>query len=345
MGKPRIAVVGAGRVGCYVGGNLARAAQVTLIGRAPTIDAIAAHGLTVVNLKGQRTVTPASDLTLATEPSAVAGASLVLITTKAADTFHAVQQIAPFLRAETVLVSLQNGLRNSEVIDEALESIFPSRAERPLVLRGMVPFNVVSRPDATYVQTTSGTIVVMDHPRIDPFVDAAERAGLTIHRHPDMRAVLAAKLLLNLNNAINALSGLSLREELLDRDYRRVLAACQEEALAVMRVARVRPSKLTPLPPRAMPTVLRTPTPVFVALSRAALAIGPGARSSMADDLDSGRPTEIDELQGAIVRLGEQHHVATPVCRRVTELVREAEAAGPQRIPWTGKRLRKAVTS
>ena len=345
MGKPRIAVVGAGRVGCYVGGNLARAARVTLIGRVPTIDAIADNGLTVVNLKGQRTVTPARDLTLATEPSAVAGAALVLMTTKAADTFHATQQIAPFLRPETVILSLQNGLRNSEIMDEALESIFPSRAERPLVLRGMVPFNVVSRPDATYAQTTSGTIVVKDHPRIDPFFVAAEEAGLAIHRHPDMRAVLAAKLLLNLNNAINALSGLSLRQQLLDRDYRRVLADCQQEALAVMRVARVRPAKLTPLPPRAMPTVLRTPTPVFVTVSRAALAIKAGARSSMADDLDAGRLTEIDELQGAIVRLGEEHRVATPVCRRVAELVREAEAAGPQRIPWTGKRLRAAVSS
>ena len=92
-----------------------------------------------------------------------------------------------------------------------------------------------------------------------------------------------------------------------------------------------------------MPSLLRSPTPVFSTLSRASLRVSPEARSSMADDLAAGRTTEIDEMQGVIVTLGETHGAPTPVCARVVELVREAEAAGADRRTWTGAELRRAV--
>ncbi|MGO4245348.1 ketopantoate reductase C-terminal domain-containing protein, partial [Janibacter sp. RAF20_2_2] len=78
-------------------------------------------------------------------------------------------------------------------------------------------------------------------------------------------------------------------------------------------------------------------------VARASLKVAPTARSSMADDLDAGRATEIDELQGIVVQLGADHGSSTPVCVRIVELVREAEAAGPDRHRWTGAQLRRAV--
>lgn len=338
-----MAVMGAGSIGTYFGGWLAAAADVTLIGRAPTVDAITRDGLTVSDLAGRTRTVPPDTLTLATEPSAVVGAHYVLLTTKTHGLAAATQQIAPYLQHDSVVISLQNGLRNASAIDEALAGAFPSRASRPLVLSGMVPFNVVRTAETHWTQTTSGRPVVKDHPRVDPFVRVAQGGGLRVEVDPDMRAALFGKLLLNLNNAVNALTGLPLAVELRDRDCRTVLAACQDEALALARRIGVSPARMTPLPAAAMPALLRCPTPVFSNLARASLKVAPTARSSMADDLDAGRPTEIDELQGFVVQLGADHGSAAPVCARIVELVREAEASGPDRRRWSGAQLRAAV--
>ena len=343
MKRTRVAVMGAGSIGCHLGGWLAAAADVTLIGRAPVIDAIEQHGLTVSDLRGRTRTVPADNLTLATEASAVVDADYVLLTTKTMGAEQATRQVAPYLLHDTVLVSFQNGLRNAAVIDEALGATFPSMASRPLVLSGMVPFNVIRTAETHWSQTVSGRIKVKDHPRIDPFIRAAHGAGLRIDVEPDMRAVLFGKLLLNLNNAINALTGLPLAVQLRDRDCRTVLAACQEEALTLARRVGVPPARMTPLPPALVPALLRSPTSVFATLSRASLKVSPEARSSMADDLDAARPTEIGELQGAVAALAVQHGTRAPVCTRIVELVREAEAAGAGRRRWSGAQLRRAV--
>lgn len=343
MRRTRVAIMGAGSIGCHLGGWLASSADVTLIGRAPLIDAIEQQGMTVSDLRGRSRTVPASALTLATEASAVVDADYVLMTTKSNGTVRATRQIAPYLDPDSVVVSFQNGLRAASMIDEALESAFPSRASRPLALSGMVPFNVVRVGETHWAQTVSGRMKVKDHPRIDPFIRAAHGAGLRIEVEPDMRAVLFGKLLLNLNNAVNALTGEPLAVQLRDRDCRTVLAACQEEALAVARRLGVNPARTTPLPPALVPSLLRSPNPVFTTLSRTSLKVTPQARSSMSDDLSSGRPTEIDEMQGAIVTLGSTHGMTSPVCSRVVDLVREAEAAGTGHRRWTGPQLRDAV--
>lgn len=343
MERTRVAVMGAGSIGCYLGGWLAAAADVTLVGRAPLVDAVERDGLTVTDLRGRTRAVRPDGLTLATDASAAVDAHFVLLTTKTLGIDTAIRQLAPYLQHDSVLVSFQNGLRNATAIDEALSSAFPSRASRPLVLSGMVPFNVVRSAQTHWTQSTSGHLKVKDHPRVDPLVRVAQGGGVRMDIEPDMRAVLFGKLLLNLNNAINALTGLPLAVELRDRDCRTVLAACQDEALALAHRLGITPARLTPLPAAAMPTLLRSPTPVFANVSRSALKVSPHARSSMADDLDAGRPTEIDELQGVIVQVGADHGSAAPVCTRIVELVREAEAAGSDRHRWTGAQLRRAV--
>jgi 2-dehydropantoate 2-reductase len=130
------------------------------------------------------------------------------------------------------------------------------------------------------------------------------------------------KLLLNLNNPVNALSGLPLRAQLLDRDCRRVLAALQQEALGLLQLAGVRPAQLTPLPPQRLPTVLRLPNWLFTRVAARMLRIDAQARSSMADDLARGRGTEIDALCGEVVRLAHQLGREAPLNQAISALVK-----------------------
>jgi 2-dehydropantoate 2-reductase len=333
-----IAVFGAGAIGCWVGGMLAGRADVTLIARPRIVDELA-RGLTVSEINGtpglgmHGRVLPASAFTATTDAVAAAGADVVLVTVKSGQTAEAGTELARVLPEGAVVISLQNGVRNADVLRIAL----PGRR----VLAGMAPWNVVKQGPASYHRASSGTLMIERAREAAPFVAACRAAGLPVEERGDMRAVQWAKLVMNLNNAINALSGRPLAEELGQRAYRRVLAAAQREALGVLALADQSLARLTPLPAALMPRLLELPDRVFRLVARKVIAIDPAARSSMWDDLEAGRPTEIDFLQGEVVTLARRVGRTAPVNARLVELVRAAEAGG--RRDFTGDELRAAL--
>ena len=251
------------------------------------------------------------------------------MTVKSAATQTAAADIAKFARPDALIISLQNGIGNDVVLRSA--------AARNSVLAGMVRFNVVHRGDGRFHQGSEGGLDVARHAALVPFLGAFERAGLPLTEHDDIAAVQWAKLLLNLNNAVNALSGLPLKAQLAQRGYRRCTALAQEEGLRVLAAANIRPAKLTLLPPDWIPRVLRLPDAWFRRIAARMLAIDPLARSSMQDDLAANRKTEVDWLNGEIVRLAQRVRRAAPVNRKLVELIRAAEAGEQRR--WSGEAL------
>ncbi|WP_341683639.1 2-dehydropantoate 2-reductase [Nocardia farcinica] len=314
----RVLVFGAGSVGVFVGGKLAAAgAEVTFVGRPWLIEEITAAGLHLTDLDGGAQDVVPDRFRVATEPDDVGCADLVLVTVKSGATADAARALADKIRPGTVVLSLQNGIGNDTVIREILPSC--------VVLAGMVMFNVVRHGPGRFHRGTEGGLAVQDDPALADHLALFDRAGLPLRRHADLRPVQWAKLLLNLNNPVNALSGRTLREELADRDYRRCLALAQREALTVMKRARMSPARLTPLPPALMARLLTVPTWLFRAVAGRVLAIDPHARSSMADDLAAGRRTEITWLCGEIVDLGAMVGVRAPVNERLIQLIVAAE--------------------
>ncbi|MFI9761336.1 2-dehydropantoate 2-reductase [Streptomyces sp. NPDC051963] len=324
--RPRIAVMGAGSIGCHLGGHLVAAGHdVAFIGRPATLDVLRERGLTLSSSVRQPVHLAADRLTLSTTPGAAADADYVLVTVKTMGTQAAAKDLAAQLAPGAVVVSFQNGLHNPATL----------RAELPghTVLAGMVPYNVVQPEPGTVHQGMPGRL--MTEP--DEALHAAIRtAGLAIEARTDMPAVQHAKLLMNLNNAINALSGLPLRDQLGQRSYRRCLALCQREALAAFRAAGVTPARLGPTSPGITPYALGLPDAAFRRVAAASLRIDAHARSSMWEDLQRGRPTEIDTLQGEIVALATAHGRSAPASARLVALVHEAESTPRQ---WSGSEL------
>jgi 2-dehydropantoate 2-reductase len=225
--KP-IVVAGAGSIGCFVGGLLAAAGRnVTLLARRRVIEEIHANGLHLTSLEGGDWRVAAPAIGLMEAPAAMAGAKIVLVTVKSLDTAAMADLIAAHAPADAVIVSLQNGVDNVPLLRERL----PGRR----VLAGMVPFNVVSMGGGHVHRATSGDIVL----ERDDADTAAQLSvpGLAIIPSDRMTDVQWGKLLFNLNNAINALSNLPLREQLSQRPWRRILAAQMAEALAAMKAA------------------------------------------------------------------------------------------------------------
>ena len=163
-------------------------------------------------------------------------------------------------------------------------------------------------------------------------------AALRLSR--DMLGLAWGKLLINLNNAVSALSGRTLIEELKQRDYRRVVAASQREGLALLRRAGIKPGKVGPVPPRLLPAVIASPDWLFRNIFLKGWKIDARARSSMADDLAAGRKTEVDTINGELVRLAGSLGREAPINRRIVELIRAAEAGAD---PWLPEALRREV--
>jgi 2-dehydropantoate 2-reductase len=333
----KICIVGAGSIGCYLGGRLlAAGADVTLVGRARIGSELGAHGLTLTDYRGSRWRVPASGMPYVTDASAAASAELVLVTVKSAATPSVADELKPLLRPGTTVVSFQNGLGNADVLRAALP--------QHTVLAGMVPFNVMQPAPGAFHQGTGGELEVAASHALRPFVDDFRRAGLPLMERTDMMAVQWAKLLLNLNNAVNALANRPLKEQLSQRAYRRCLALAQSEALRLLTRAGIRPARLTPVPPAWIPRLLATPDALFARLGGKMLAIDPLARSSMSDDLAAGRATEVDWINGEVVRLAKRLGQQAPVNARLCALVHAAEAAVP-RPNWSGPDLLAALRS
>lgn len=330
----RICIYGAGSIGCYLGGRLvAGGANVLFIGRERLRATLAAHGLRVSDYLGVDLQVAASDLRYSTAVAAAADADLVLVCVKSAATEAAATELAPVLRPGTLVISCQNGLGNAAVLQRGMP--------RQRVLAGMVPFNVANRGDGHFHQGSEGELMVAADPVLAPCLPAFAAAGLPWLQVPDMPAVLWAKLLLNLNNPINALSGLPLKSELSQRAFRRCLALAQEEALALMQAADIHPARLTPLPPTWLARLLTVPDWLFARLAQRMLAMDPLARSSMWEDLEAGRRTEIDWINGEVVRLAVHLGRRAPVNECLIALIRAAEAGG--RRDWGGEELLAAL--
>ncbi len=329
----RVVIYGAGNIGCYIGGRLEGQTAIRYIGREKALQSLREHGLTVTDYRGHKQHTPPAALDLQVTPQAAAGASLVLVCVKSAATVDAAQQLAPLLKPGTVVISLQNGLHNADVLRDALP--------RCTVLAGMVPFNVVQRAPGVFHQASSGEVMVESDAGLAAWLAAFANAGLPLELRHDMAAVQRAKLLLNLNNAINALSDLPLRDELSQRGWRLCLALAQREALDVFRHARLPVAKLTPVPPSWLPRVLQLPDALFSRVASRMLAIDPIARSSTWDDLKAGRLTEVDYINGEVVKLAQAQGRHAPINGKLCELIHAAEKHPKS---WTSEELLAALS-
>ena len=336
-----VLIMGAGSIGCYVGGRLALAGHdVHFVGRPRVLEQLRTHGLTITEPDGKTATLPADMLSLHEEVPSGLGIALVLLCVKSSATPRAATSLARALPIGTLVVCLQNGLHNAEVAR--------SVAARLRFLSGMVPFNVAEIGPGSFLRGSGGTLALEEDEVTNAWLPTLAAAGVPASTHKDIRAVQWGKLLLNLNNPVNALSGLPLRDELLQPDLRATTAALIEEALSVLASARQRVAKVTPLPASWLPRVMRLPTPVFKLLAARMLRIDPRARSSMADDIALGRRTEIGELCGEVVKLAKSVGRRAPRNEKMLGLIRYVEltalaVGSSERGPTQPAELRKTI--
>ncbi|MBP6536392.1 MAG: 2-dehydropantoate 2-reductase [Xylophilus sp.] len=293
----KIAVMGAGAVGCYYGGMLARAGHdVTLIGRPNHVDAIQRDGLLLDTQSFKEQVR----LQASTEPSAVAGATLVLFCVKSTDTESAAAAIRPHLLPGALVLSLQNGVDNAVRLQAAL----PAQE-----VAASVVYVATEMPGPGHVQHNGrGELVIAASPSSAEAAALLIAAGVPTDISTNVEGALWAKLILNCAyNALSAITQQPYGQLVQGEGVQDVIRDLVNECLAV-----------------AQADGITVPGDVWQAVERIAQTM-PQQLSSTAQDLARGKRSEIDHLNGYVLRRGEVLGIATPVNRVMHTLVKLLE--------------------
>lgn len=313
----RILVFGAGAIGSVLGGFLAKAGHdVTLLGRAWHLDVIRKQGLTISGLWGEHRVTTLATATSLEEVPRPASYDWVFVCVKAHQTAEAASVLPALLGPQTLVCAFQNGLGNYEVLTQA---VAPSR-----VALGRIIFGVEISPGHVRVTVCADELLLgapdrrVPRKQVAALVAALQESGIPARATTTILQVLWAKVLYNC-----ALNGLSTLLEvpygkLLDSPpARRMMGEIVEEAY---RVAAAHQIRLEPSTAEAYRELL------FKRLIPDTAA----HRSSMLQDVLAGKPTEIESLNGALVRLGQHANVPVPVNALITRLVHLKEGSDPK---------------
>jgi len=316
---PHIVILGAGSIGCYVGGCLNNSgAQVSFIGRERLHTVISQHGMRLTDWQGRQNKIAPEQISFSISEQTMAQADIILVTVKSGDTQAAAQSIAKHTSTDTLIVSFQNGISNAKTLQQHL----PDHT----ILSAMVPFNVFNKGNGHFHCGTEGHLAIEDKLGIaKPLVNELNEAGLPVDLYDDITGVQWSKLVMNLNNAVNALSGVPLVDQLNNKLYRKTMAKVIQEALTVLNQANIALVRNGKVIPALLPYILSLPTWLFKRVAKAMLKIDPSARSSMYEDLTLGRKTEIDYLNGQIIALAKQHGIQTPVNTTIVKLIKDAE--------------------
>ncbi len=306
--RMQIFVLGAGAIGSLYGAKLAAGDNdVTLIARPDHVRAINENGLRIEGLEHETIHVRA-----ATHIKRIAADALILLTTKLPATSAALQPITPLIRNDTTIVALQNGLNSEEIARAAISG-------RGQVLRGITQFGAIFEQPGAIRYMAKGYTLLEDHERSARIAAIFNAAGLESRICPDIKTEAWRKLIFNcVVNPVTTITGCKVGG-IVDPALDRLKELIVNECLAVARAENI----------HLEGNLLGEMNATYA-----------GSRNivSMQQDLARGRPTEIDFLNGTVVRLGARYGLACPVNEGLTRIIKAMEATfkdnrGGPRLP------------
>ncbi len=296
-GRMKIAVMGAGAVGCYYGGMLARAGHdVCLIGRPQHVQAVQRDGLYMDTRSFQAYV----PMRACSDTSGVENAALVLCCVKSNDTEQAAREMAPYLKSDALVLSVQNGVDNAERLQALLEC---------QVAPAVVYVGAKMAGPGRVKHNGSGELAIGHFAASSSLAKLFADAGIPTQISDNVAGTLWAKLIINCSyNALSAIARLPYGELVQGAGVETLMHEVVEECLAVAKGEGV--------------TVAGDAWEAVRQIARTM----PAQLSSTAQDLARGKPTEIDHLNGYVLRKGAALGIATPVNRVLHTLVKLLES-------------------
>ncbi len=319
----KIAVVGAGAIGSIIGGLLAKAGEdVTLIGRKSHVDAVNKNGLTIDGVFGEMNIRLKAAEHLNFKPD------VVLLAVKTQDVEEAVREIKPLV-SQSLIVTMQNGVRSDNLVAKILgkENIISCVVlyGGTFLEPGKVTFSNYSKRGSLLI----GEPFDYRGERLEGIADLLNNALPTCIAK-DVHSAHWTKLIANLNNAIPAITGLSMQEMSRYLGLRKLSVLLMKEGLQTLEKAKIKPSSLPGIPISIIKMLLNTPAWLgsqVLRLMTRSLGNIPVPGSTL-QSIKRGKSTEIDYLNGEIVALGQKINTPTPYNSVAVKLVHQVEKTG-----------------
>ena len=290
-----VIVLGAGAIGSVYGFLLSGRHDVTLVGTAAHVQAIRERGL---RIEGP-VQTGTFHLKAVTHVDAIEPGTLIILTTKVSSTVEAITPIVPLLTPSTTILCVQNGLYSERLVRDLV-------GERAVTLRAITQVGAVLRGPGVVEHTVAGYTLVEEHERAAAIADALTASSLDGRVIPDMKLAMWRKIVFNcVINPITAITG-STVGGIVDPRLAPVKRLVIDECLAVAAADGV------------------TFDVDFMTLIDEVFASAATVASTL-QDLQKGRRTEIDHLNGAVVGLGAEYGIACPVNAALTTIIKQLE--------------------
>ena len=311
----KYAVIGLGVVGSIVGGLLAKSGEdVILIGKQHQIEVINQKGIKIEGINGTIIV---KNIQASASLSSVKDVDIVFVCLKSQDTKELANNLRKHIGKSALIVSLQNGVRNTKALRDATGN---------KVLSGIILFNALySEPGEVTLALKGGLLLENDTKNKDVLLSLLNNAGLKTKVVDGIEGFLWSKLILNLQIAVTALTGQTIKESIVNKDSRKILVATMKEGVEIVEKSGITLEPLPEIDPRRIMRRLNRFDSMMLCIGSRFMGLKENARNSMWQSLSRGKQTEIDYINGEIVHLAEQNNLKAPINTKLIELVKEAE--------------------
>lgn len=314
----KYAVIGLGAIGSILGGLLTKAGEdVVLIGKKEQVEIINTEGIRIDGIHGSIAV---ENIHVFTDLSLLGNVDVVIICIKSQDTQNLANDLKKFVNKSALLISLQNGVRNLKILRDTAGN---------KAVSGAILFNALySKPGEVELTIKGGLLLEADNSSYDTIkylVNSLKKEGLDVKIVDDIEGYAWSKLVVNLQNAVTALTGQTVNKSISDKDSRAILIATMEEGLNVLEQSGISINTLPDIDPRRIIRRLRLFNSTLLKIGSRIMKIKANARTSMWQSLSRGKPTEIDYINGEIVNLAKKNNLKAPINTKLVELIKEAE--------------------
>ena len=314
----KFAVIGLGAIGSIIGGLLTKSGEdVVLIGKKIQVELINQKGIRINGIDGSIFV---ENVHASTDLSLLNNVDVVIICVKSQDTQKLANDFKKFVEKSTLLISLQNGVRNLKILRDITGN---------KVISGAVLFNALySRPGEVELTIKGGLLLEANdssYDKVNRLVKSLKKEGLESKIVDGIEGYVWSKLIVNLQNAVTAITGQTIKESIIDKDSRAVLIATMKEGMYVLEQAGISFKTLPDIDPIKIIRRLSLFNSTLLKIGSRMMKIKDNAQTSMWQSLSRGKSTEIDYINGEIVNLARKNNLNAPINTMLVELIKEAE--------------------
>lgn len=312
----KYAVIGLGAVGSIIGGMIHRyGGDIVLFGKKSQINSLKKEGLEINGFFG--TTFKLKNLRLESDFFKLKEIDVVFICVKSQDTEKLANDIKDFINKKAVIVSLQNGVRNKKILEKITNC---------KTISGIILFNSVYKRAGLVNLTYKGGVVLECTEKKDLEIsNLLKNAGFKIKNVEEINGYLYSKLVVNLQIAVTALTNQTITESIKDDNTRKILIETMSEGIEVIRKSGIHLKTLPDIDPIKMVKRMKNLNKILLCLGTYFMGIKKSARNSMWQSLNRKKQTEIDFINGEIVRLAKKNNLEAPINSKLVELIKSTE--------------------